>query len=433
MRFYSTKNRASFASLREAVLSGIPADGGLFMPEAIPVFDKGQLAAMPGWSLADFAFHVSEKFLAGDIPGHAIEAISREAVNFEAPLVALGGDTSILELFHGPTLAFKDFGARFLARLMRWLIRDDERKLTILVATSGDTGGAVAAGFQDLEGIEVIILYPSGKVSPLQEKQMTTPGKNIHALKIEGTFDDCQRLVKMAFSDADLALRLHMTSANSINIGRLIPQTFYYLYASTREEMKGSPPVFSVPSGNFGNLFAGLMAKRMGAPIAHFIAATNANDIVPKFLKGGRFEPKNAVSTISNAMDVGNPSNFQRLADLFNHKPSAMRAALSGYSFSDGETRFAMREVQERDGYVFDPHGAVAYLGWKAWAAVNPGKKGVVLGTAHPAKFTGLVESATQRPIPLPSSLRELEKKTGNFISLTTEFQTFKYFLLNTV
>ena len=431
MKFYSTRDKNRPFSLREATLQSLPDDGGLFMPEFIPVLDAGSLVGMASGSLADIAVQTAPLLLGNDIPGPVVENICRDAFDFDVPLVNLGVDLQVLELFHGPTLAFKDFGARFLARLLQWLVRGDNRPVTILVATSGDTGGAVAAGFRAVEGVEVLILYPAGKVSPLQEKQLTTYGGNIHAYAINGSFDDCQRLVKMAFSDRELAASFRFASANSINIGRLIPQVFYYLYASTRAETAGKPLAVSVPSGNFGNLCAGLMALRMGAPVSRFIAATNVNDTVPKYLQTGHFEPKPSVPTISNAMDVGNPGNFERILHLFEGKPEHLKQTVCGHSFSDDATRLAIREVFDRQAYILDPHGAVAFLGWTAFAVENPGFRGIVLETAHPAKFAEVVEPVIGQTLQPPPSFALLQQKTSVSITLSADFDSFKTHLLD--
>jgi threonine synthase len=425
MRYYSTKQKSDLVSLREAVLKGLPSDNGLFMPERIPT-----LQVSPGQSLADIACLAAEQFLEGDLPAEVIHQIAREAIDFEAPLVRLDDDLHVLELFHGPTLAFKDFGARFMARLMGWLVSNDDEPLDILVATSGDTGSAVASGFLGIEGIRVVILYPSGKVSPLQEKQLTTLGQNITALEIDGTFDDCQNLVKQAFLDTELAAARRLSSANSINIARLIPQTFYYLYAASRDIFQGKPLVFSVPSGNFGNLCAGVMAKRMGAPIAGFIASTNRNDGVPQYLATGRFQPRPSGPTISNAMDVGNPSNFWRLMDLYGHDLERMRGDIAGFAFSDEATREAMREVYRGNGYVMDPHGAVGYLGWQAYKATHPGACGIVLETAHPAKFQETVEETLGIQIEIPLQLKEAARKPKTAVSIPADYGALRDFLV---
>lgn len=425
MRYYSTKQKSGLVSLREAVLKGLPSDNGLFMPERLP-----ELQVSPGQSLPDIACLAAEQFLKDDLPGEVIAQIAREAIDFEAPLVRLAGDLHVLELFHGPTLAFKDFGARFMARLMGWLVRNDDEPLTILAATSGDTGSAVASGFLGVEGIEVVILYPSGKVSPLQEKQLTTLGHNITALEIDGTFDDCQHLVKQAFLDTELIAFRRLSSANSINIARLIPQTFYYLFAASREIFQGKPLFFSVPSGNFGNLCAGVMAKRMGVPIAGFIASANRNDVVPQYLATGRFQPRPSIPTISNAMDVGNPSNFWRLMDLYGHDLERMRADIAGFVFSDEATREAMQEVYRENDYVMDPHGAVGYLGWQAWKKDNPGACGIVLETAHPAKFLETVEETLAIHIDIPRQLEEAARKPKIAVPLPANYAAFRDFLM---
>lgn len=425
MRYYSTKQKSGLVSLREAVLKGLPSDNGLFMPERIPELKVG-----PGQSLSDIACLAAEKFLEGDLPGEVIAQIAREAINFEAPLVQLADDLHVLELFHGPTLAFKDFGARFMARLMGWLVRNDDEPLTILVATSGDTGSAVASGFLGVEGIEIVILYPSGKVSPLQEKQLTTLGQNITALEVNGTFDDCQNLVKQAFLDPELTTARRLSSANSINIARLIPQTFYYIYAASREIFKEKSLFFSVPSGNFGNLCAGVMAKRMGAPIAGFIASANRNAVVPEYLATGRFQPRPSIPTISNAMDVGNPSNFWRLMDLYGHDLERMRGDIAGFAFSDEATRKAMREVYRQNAYIMDPHGAVGYLGWQAWKKDHPGACGIALETAHPAKFLETVEETLGIHIEIPRQLAEAARKAKISIPLPANYAAFRDFLM---
>ncbi|MBK8489496.1 MAG: threonine synthase [Saprospirales bacterium] len=432
MRYYSTNDKTAFVSLREAVLKGLPDDNGLFMPESIPNIPEDVQRQFPFWNLTEIASYVSQRFLDGDLPDSVIREIAEGAINFDAPLVQLDDNLHVLELFHGPTLAFKDFGARFMARLMAWLVRGDNQKLTILVATSGDTGGAVASGFLGLEGIEVIILYPSGKVSPLQEKQLTTFGQNITALEIEGNFDDCQHLVKQAFLDKDLQSQCRLTSANSINISRLIPQTFYYFHAATRPQLKKKPAVFSVPSGNFGNLCAGLIAQRMGAPIAHFIASTNVNDVVPEYLKTGQFQSRKSIATISNAMDVGNPSNFWRMASLYDQDLERMRKDISGYAFSDEATRAAMQEIFRRYQYLIDPHGAVGYLGWKAYSAeIQHDIQGIVVETAHPAKFVEVVEETLHMDLEIPRQLKEAADKPKLSIKLPAVFEALKAHLLH--
>ncbi len=430
MKFYSTNNRNATYSLEEAVLKSLPDDNGLFMPQSIPVLPPEFFKKIPSLSFQDIASEISRHFLAGDIPDDVIDKIAREAVNFPVPLVSIDSNTSVLELFHGPTLAFKDVGARFMARVMAWLNRSKNDKLTILVATSGDTGSAVANGFYKVEGIEVIILYPSGKVSALQEKQLTTLGENISALEIQGSFDDCQRLVKTAFLDHSLRSRYRLSSANSINVARLLPQSFYYFEAF--KQLNSQPGiVFSVPSGNFGNLTAGLFASRMGLPVGHFVAANNRNDSVLRYLKSGNFEALETIATISNAMDVGNPSNFARMLDLFRHSKDEMAKVISAYSFSDDQTREAMKKLYHEHAYIMDPHGAVGYLGWKNYQTDSKGNsQGVILETAHPAKFIDIVESTLNFNLPLPVGLSSLVNKQKKAVQLTKEYADFHAFLL---
>jgi threonine synthase len=364
MNYYSTNNPTHKVSLKEAVLKGLAYDNGLYMPEAIPVLPKSFFDLLPEKSFQQIAFEVANAFLKDDVPTAELKRIIEHTISFDAPLIELEKNVFTLELFHGPTLAFKDFGARFMSQLLGYFAKEEKREIVILVATSGDTGSAVANGFLGVPGTKVVVLYPSGKVSDTQEKQFTTLGQNITALEVDGSFDDCQRLVKEAFLDEELTTKFFLTSANSINIARLIPQSFYYFYAWSRLKEK-SNVVFSVPSGNFGNLTAGLIAKRMGLPIRHFVASTNINDIVPEYLRTGHFNPKSSQSTISNAMDVGNPSNFARMMDLYQNDHEKLKSDVLGFDFSDAETQTTMCEVFARSKYIIDPHGAVGYLGLK--------------------------------------------------------------------
>lgn len=429
MNLYSTKNKATNYSLREAVLQGLPSDNGLFMPAVISKLSQQFFENISSKSFAELSFDVAKNLIGDEIPDADLKAIVYDAINFEAPLIQLDEQIFILELFHGPTLAFKDFGARFMSRLVSYYIKNETRKTTILVATSGDTGSAVANGFYDVEGIDVVILYPSGKVSPLQEKQLTTLDKNISALEIKGTFDDCQRLVKQAFLDNDLRNVLTLSSANSINIARLIPQSFYYFYAFAQLN-ENKPVLFSVPSGNFGNLTAGLFAKKMGLPVERFIAATNQNKIVPDYLSNGLFEAKASVQTISNAMDVGNPSNFMRMMDFY-PEVDAMKKDISGYAFTDVETKAEMRNVAQQYKYITDPHCAVGILGLKKYLNENKTvNKGIVLGTAHPAKFIEVVEDALSTTISLPNQLADMASKMKNALLMEADFEKFKSYLL---
>jgi len=391
MEYYSTNNPGLRVGLKEAVLRSLPSDNGLYMPERIPELGEAFWKEFRGLSFAEIGGRVAGEFFGEDVPAAALDEIVAGTLGFPAPVVELGAGDSVLELFHGPTLAFKDFGARFMARLMGWLTRGDGRELTVLVATSGDTGGAVASAFHGVEGTRVCILYPKGKVSGLQEKQLTAMGGNISALEVDGSFDDCQRLVKAAFLEREMSERLNLTSANSINIARLVPQSFYYIEAA-KQLPEGVEPVFVVPSGNFGNLTAGLLAAKIGLPVKHFVASTNVNDVVPRFLADGCYDPRTTIPTISNAMDVGAPSNFARLLDLFGESHASMADRISGFAFDDEETRAAIREVHESTGYVIDPHGAVGWLAARAWRVAQPEDTTVVLETAHPAKFLDVIE-----------------------------------------
>lgn len=429
MYLYSTNNPALRVTFKDAVFQGLPPDNGLFMPLEIPQLPAGFMENLPGYSFQEIAFAVAQKLLHADIPDADLQTIIENAVTFPAPVVRLDEQTFILELFHGPSLAFKDFGARFMAQTMSYFNKNESRELVILVATSGDTGGAVAAGFLHTPGIKVVILYPSGKVSPLQEKQLTTLGANITALEVAGTFDDCQALVKRAFLDTDLRQAIRMSSANSINIARLIPQMFYYFESWKQLPKADYPTVFTVPSGNFGNLTAGLMARQMGLPVHRFIAATNANDVVPKYLESGEYTPRPSIPTISNAMDVGAPSNFVRMLDLYGSTWNTLRSWVSGYAFSDEQTKEAMREVDTRYRYVMDPHGAVGYLAFRRFQAEEPNTRSVILETAHPAKFLEEVESILGHTIEVPERLAVLRKKEKQSVSMPADFQVFKEWL----
>jgi len=405
MKFYSTNNKSTRVTLEEAVTRGLAPDNGLYMPERITPLPSSFLAGIRDRSFADNAFGIASHLLGGSIPEDELRAIVEHTTGFDAPLHEVEPGIYALELFHGPTMAFKDYGARFMSRVLGYFAKRQEREIIILAATSGDTGSAVANGFLGVAGTKVIVLYPKGKVSEIQEKQFTTLGKNITALEVEGTFDDCQRLVKQAFLDEELRRKYFLTSANSINIARLIPQSFYYFHALAQLPASDSPVVFSVPSGNFGNLTAGLLAQRIGLPINHFVAATNINDIVPKYLRTSVFAPRTSTPTISNAMDVGNPSNFARMLELFDHDYDALRATITGYAFSDDETRNAMRQVHQSTGYVLDPHGAVGYLGLKQYVKDVGPATGVFLETAHPAKFKETVDATLEADIQIPDKL----------------------------
>jgi threonine synthase len=429
MKLYSTKSPSKYVSLQEAVFKGLPDDNGLFMPKKIPALSKTFIQNIKKHSFQSIAFEVAHKLMQGAIPNNDLKTIVETAIDFPAPIIKLDDTTHILELFHGPSLAFKDFGARFMAQLMSYFNRGNNQELVILVATSGDTGGAVAAGFYKTLGIKVVILYPSGKVSMLQEKQLTTLGENVSALEIDGTFDDCQALVKKAFLDNDLTSKIRLSSANSINIARLIPQSFYYFEAYKQLDSQGKPVVFSVPSGNFGNLTAGLFAQKMGLPIHQFIAATNANDVVPQYLSSGNYTPVSSIRTLSNAMDVGNPSNFARMLDLYCSTWNIMKDNIKGYTIDDTRTKEAMKEVYAKYNYVIDPHGAVGYLALKEYQKTTD-CVGVILETAHPAKFLDDVESILNKKIDIPERLASLAEKKKVAVSQDTNFDNFKSWLL---
>lgn len=432
MQLYSTKNKSITASLKEAVFKGLPSDNGLFMPSHIPTLPASFFENIEQYSFQEIAIEVCKALIGEDVPEEEIKKIINDVITFEAPVIAIENNIFVLELFHGPSLAFKDFGARFMARLMSYFLSQDQSKeINILVATSGDTGSAVAQGFLNMPGIRITILYPSGKVSDIQEKQLTTLGQNITALEIDGVFDDCQRLVKEAFLDDELNAAMNLSSANSINISRLIPQTFYYFWAYAQLKKTGKQLVFCVPSGNFGNLCGGLIAKKMGLPVERFVAATNANDIIPTYLNTGQFTPKPSVSTISNAMDVGNPSNYQRLKDLYGDVLDDVREDIIGKSYTDLETNLAMTHVYKDTGYVLDPHGAVAYLGIKDYLEESgTSANGVFLATAHPTKFLDVVEVAIGKSIPLPERLQAIVSKEKVSIKMGSDFYDFKKFLM---
>lgn len=431
MLCYSTSNKSLRLSMREAILQGLAPDGGLFMPVEIPSLSSEIISGLRGKSMPEIGLAISRLFLSEDVGDAELKTIVEEAINFPAPLVTLDEHTKVLELHHGPTLAFKDFGARFMSRLMGYFLRNESRKVTILVATSGDTGSAVAHGFLGVEGIDVVLLYPRGMVSPLQEKQFTTLGQNITALEVDGTFDDCQKLVKQAFVDSELQKARPLASANSINLARLIPQSFYYAATALQLAANDTPLVFSVPSGNFGNLTAGIFAKKIGFPIHAFIAATNSNDVVPQYLQSGIFTARPSLATISNAMDVGNPSNFDRLLEIFSSSLDDFRALVSGAAFSDSATRDAMILLKKEYDYLIDPHGAVAWLGWKQYQDKFPGAIGVVLETAHPAKFREVVEETLNLEVPLPPVLEDCMNREKKVVPMENLYSRFSDFLRN--
>jgi threonine synthase len=430
MLLYSTKTKSLTANLEEAVFRSLPPDNGLYMPTAIPSVSKSLLDNINNLAFNEIAFEVSKTLLADDISDTDIRQIIEDAFSFDAPLVSLSDNTHVLELFHGPSMAFKDFGARFMAALMSYFLVKSQKEIKILVATSGDTGGAVAQGFHNVPGISVTILYPSGKVSDIQEKQLTTLGGNVQALEIDGTFDDCQALVKQAFLDTDLNKKYNLASANSINISRLIPQSFYYFRAYAQVKAAGLPVVFSVPSGNFGNLSAGMLAYKMGLPVHQFIATTNRNNVVPNYLESGVYNPVPSVETISNAMDVGNPSNFVRLTRFFDDDWAAVKSLISGAWYNDDQTRAAMRQVYDQNGYVMCPHTAVAYLGLEDYKKQHKQDvSGIVLSTAHYAKFLDTVEAVIGAKPAVPERLSALLSLPKVATQMSKHFDDFKAYL----
>ncbi len=433
MKLYSTNNTSTQVSFKEAVFNSMPQDKGLYMPVSIPRLDDKFINNLDSYTLPEIAFHVAKNLLGDDIPEVDLKEIIEDAISFYAPIVELEENVYVLELFHGPSLAFKDFGARFMSRVMSYFLEEGEKQLDVLVATSGDTGGAVALGFLGVPNTRVTILYPKGKVSGIQELQLTTNGQNIRAVEIDGTFDDCQALVKQAFTDDELKSKFRLTSANSINIARLIPQTFYYFNAYAQLLKVGKDKVvFSVPSGNFGNMGAGLLAWKMGLPVEQFIAATNANDAVPEFLRTGVYEPKPSVQTISNAMDVGNPSNWVRIADLFKEDSEKLKSLITGFRYDDEETLNAIEKIYANYNYIACPHTAIAWQALKDWQQDQPTGKiaGVFLSTAHPCKFLDVLPKHIARNVVIPEEVKELEGKVKQATSLGTSFEEFKRYLL---
>ena len=431
MKYYSLNKTAPLATFKEATIGGLAPDKGLYFPENIPVFEKKIISEIETLSDEEIAFKIIQPYIKDEIPEGEIRKIVEETINFKIPLIEVNENIFSLELYHGPTLAFKDVGARFMSRCLGYFVINNDKKITVLVATSGDTGGAVANGFLNVEGVEVVILYPSGKVSSVQEKQLTTLGNNIHAIEINGNFDHCQQMVKQAFSDEYLNKKLFLTSANSINVARWLPQQFYYLFAWKQWPDKNNPPVISVPSGNFGNICAGILAHISGLPVKHFIAACNANKVVPEFLSTKKYEPQKAVATISNAMDVGDPSNFVRILELFHNQFKDLENTLSSVSISDEETRQTIKEVYEKESYLLDPHGAVAYFALQKYFESHSHQKGLILETAHPVKFYDVVEQVINEQIPIPESLEGILSKEKLSTSMEPDFENLKQFLLS--
>lgn len=432
MQYYSTNKQAPVATLEEAVVKGLAADKGLFMPFTIKPLPQEFYDHIEDLSFQEIAYRVADAFFGEDVPADTLRRIVYDTLSFDVPLVKVTENIYSLELFHGPTLAFKDVGGRFMARLLGHFIRKEGKKrVNVLVATSGDTGSAVANGFLGVEGIHVYVLYPKGKVSEIQEKQFTTLGQNITALEVDGTFDDCQALVKSAFMDKELNEHLQLTSANSINVARFLPQAFYYFYAYAQWKKLaagGSSPVICVPSGNFGNITAGLFGKRMGLPVKRFIAANNRNDIFYQYLRTGVYSPRPSVATIANAMDVGDPSNFARVLDLYGNSHAAISAEISGATYTDGQIAETMREVWKKEHYLLDPHGA---CGFRALSeGLRPGEAGIFLETAHPAKFKDTVEGIIGETVGIPEKLQAFMRGEKKSLPMSKEFAEFKKYLL---
>lgn len=433
MQYYSTSGNAPKTSLQEAVVKGLAPDKGLYMPERIPMIPKAFFNNIGEMSLQDIAYVVANTLFGDDIDSETLKEIVNETLNFDIPLVKVFDNKYSLELFHGPTLAFKDVGARFMARLLGYFNKKNGTKdVNVLVATSGDTGSAVANGFLGVPGVKVFVLYPKGKVSKIQEAQFTTLGQNITALEISGTFDDCQALVKNAFMDAELNEKLQLTSANSINVARFLPQMFYYFYAYAQLAKMGQPLdniVVSVPSGNFGNITAGLIGKRMGLPIKRFIAANNKNDIFYQYLLSGEYNPRPSIATIANAMDVGAPSNFARILDLYGNSHDAIASEISGCTYTDEQIAETLKETYKTTGYLLDPHGAVGYR--SLLEGLKENEIGVFLETAHPAKFKETVESIIEDEVAIPAKLAAFMKGTKSTVKLSSSFPSFKKYLMS--
>ncbi|WP_405609687.1 threonine synthase [Polaribacter sp. Asnod1-A03] len=427
MNYYSLHHKSPKSTFKNAVVQGLAKDRGIYFPDNIQPLSKDFIENISDYSNHEIAYEAIKQFVGDEIPASTLKEIVAETVSFDFPLVKVDDNIASLELFHGPTMAFKDVGAKFMAKCLEYFNKDNNDEVTVLVATSGDTGGAVANGFLGAKGVNVVILYPSGKVSDIQEKQLTTLGQNITALEVDGVFDDCQEMVKTAFLDEEITKTL--TSANSINVARWLPQMFYFFFAYKELHKKNKDLIFSVPSGNFGNICAGIMAQKLGLPIKHFVASTNVNDTVPNYLKDGVYKPKPSKATISNAMDVGNPSNFIRIQELFNNDLETLKNAFSSYSFSDDATKETMKEIYNNSGYVADPHGAVGYLGLKKHG-LKENEFGIFLETAHPVKFLDVVEETLPIKVEIPTQIKKVinNKKVAFKAS---NYQDLKDFLLN--
>jgi threonine synthase len=428
MKYYSTNKISPAVSFEDAVVRGLAPDKGLYFPEKIGTLPKGLIGHNN--SIHEIAFEVAKLFVDGEIDNQRLQTIVEETLAFTTPIVNVEKDVFSLELWHGPTCAFKDVGARFLARCLSYFVQRKERKVTILVATSGDTGSAVANGFLGVEGIDVVILYPKGKVSKIQEQQLTTIGHNIAALEVEGTFDDCQKMVKLAFNDESLTNAMNLSSANSINVARFLPQSFYYFSAYEQLEDKNKPVAFSVPSGNFGNLTAGMFASRMGLPVEKFIAATNVNDVIPEYLKTGVYRARPSIPTISNAMDIGDPSNFARILELHKGNLASIQNEMVGYSYTDEETAAGVKYIMDTTGYLSEPHGAIGYLALKEYMKTS-NCQGIFLETAHPAKFGEVVEPILNAPVAIPERLQDYLSRKKEAVLIAPEYEALKSYLLN--
>ncbi|PQJ76392.1 threonine synthase [Polaribacter glomeratus] len=426
MNYYSLHHKSPKSTFKNAVVQGLAKDRGIYFPDTITPLSKDFIENISEYSNHEIAYEVIKQFVGDEIPAEKLKKIIKETVSFDFPLVKIDDNIASLELFHGPTMAFKDVGAKFMSQCLEYFNQGNTDEITVLVATSGDTGGAVANGFLGAKGVNVVILYPSGKVSDIQEKQLTTLGQNITALEVDGVFDDCQEMVKTAFLDEEITKTL--TSANSINVARWLPQMFYFFFAYKELQSKNKELVFSVPSGNFGNICAGIMAQKLGLPIKHFIASTNINDTVPTYLVEGIYKPKPSKATISNAMDVGNPSNFIRIQELFNNDLETLKDAFSSYSFTDDETRATMKDIYRNTGYVAEPHGAVGYLGLKKYG-LKENEFGIFLETAHPVKFLDVVEDVLPVKVEIPEQIKKIinNKKVAFKAS---NYQDLKDFLM---
>jgi len=425
MRYYSLNNSSPLTSFKKAVQNGIAPDRGLYFPEEITPISEDFINNISDYSNEEIAYEVIKQFIGDEIPTNILKEIIKKTISFDFPVVNLDDNIGSLELFHGPTMAFKDVGARFMSQCLEYFNHNKNEEITVLVATSGDTGGAVANGFLNAKGVQVVILYPKGKVSEIQEKQLTTLGNNITALEVDGVFDDCQEMVKSAFLDKNISRNL--TSANSINVARWMPQMFYFFFAYKQVSKKYKDIIFSVPSGNFGNICAGLLAQKLGLPIKHFVASTNINDTVPKYLINGVYDPKPSKATISNAMDVGNPSNFIRIQELFDNNLSSLKKSFSSYSFSDDETKIMMKSIYNKFNYISEPHGAIGYLGLKKYG-LKTNEFGIFLETAHPVKFLDVVEETLTVNVEIPPQIKEVMSKEKVSI-LISNYQELKNFL----